>query len=530
MKKIYSILLVVAAAAALVSCAKDNAVKQEKGKFFSFKATSEVSTKTSLFDPSTVIWTTGDKIAVVPSDKNENNEFTIGTGGGSTAEFTGTIATASADGNYYAFYPRANFIKLDTGNNKIQFNIPQQQTAELNTFASGTAPAIAYASSTPGNFSFINLAAFVYFDLQVEHVKKITFENPNTGSTDAIAAGTAKVTYDGTTLTYTDNPGTKYYSVELSNGGTELPKGKYYLVLFPNDRTNKQLKMSNGFKVTLTNMTDQEASKSSSNSLVVARGAAKNLGTLAAADFTFGNTLSVDKETVNVTAAAGTYDIHVTSSFSWTAASDNSEFTISPTSGTNNGTITVTYSANTSTTATRSANITLKSDDIGVPDVVVAITQAKAASASTLFAFTVGSATVAEQTATGGSVVFGHTSKFEASTVSSSGYAYKLDGDPGPGNYKYALPVLGGGNKFAVGDKINITIYAGSNPKAGQGLQASTDLAGTDVVYTALTTLKNTEETFSYTVKAGDSIIGKDRFYITRISESIYFTSITIER
>ena len=67
---------------------------------------------------------------------------------------------------------------------------------------------------------------------------------------------------------------------------------------------------------------------------------------------------TISPATISATAAAGTYPITVTSNTSWTAASNSSWVVVSPTSGSNNGTITVTVAANTATSP-RTATIAI---------------------------------------------------------------------------------------------------------------------------------------------------------------------------
>jgi hypothetical protein len=82
--------------------------------------------------------------------------------------------------------------------------------------------------------------------------------------------------------------------------------------------------------------------------------------------------LSASPLTLNVDPPAGTAIINVTSNLAWTAIESSPWFSISPLSGTNNGTITVTYDKNTLTSG-RSGTITISAPS--VPDVVVTVNQ-----------------------------------------------------------------------------------------------------------------------------------------------------------
>jgi hypothetical protein len=86
-----------------------------------------------------------------------------------------------------------------------------------------------------------------------------------------------------------------------------------------------------------------------------------------------GATLSVAPGAVNVAAgsnSAGTFN--VTSNTSWTVTDNQSWLTVSPTSGSNNGTVTVTAQENTSTSA-RTATVTVSAT--GAPSQTVTVTQ-----------------------------------------------------------------------------------------------------------------------------------------------------------
>jgi hypothetical protein len=88
-----------------------------------------------------------------------------------------------------------------------------------------------------------------------------------------------------------------------------------------------------------------------------------------------GATLSVLPASQNVTAPAGTTTFGVTSNTIWTASESTAWFTIAPSGGTGNNTITVTYEQNSSVTA-RSGQITISST--GLPNVMVTVNQAGA--------------------------------------------------------------------------------------------------------------------------------------------------------
>ena len=85
------------------------------------------------------------------------------------------------------------------------------------------------------------------------------------------------------------------------------------------------------------------------------------------------NTLSVSPSSLNYTAKGGSKTVTVTSNTSWTATSSANWLTISPASGSNNGTITAVATANTSSSQ-RTATITISGN--GVSARTVSVTQA----------------------------------------------------------------------------------------------------------------------------------------------------------
>ncbi|GAP71325.1 serine/threonine kinase [Candidatus Symbiothrix dinenymphae] len=96
--------------------------------------------------------------------------------------------------------------------------------------------------------------------------------------------------------------------------------------------------------------------------------------------------LTLDKTSISVTKEAGTYSIAVTSNDAWTATSGAAWCTLSPTSGTSNGTITVNVTENT-TTDSRSATITVTSGSLTQQ---VTVTQAASAAPDNNFTETGG--------------------------------------------------------------------------------------------------------------------------------------------
>jgi carbon monoxide dehydrogenase subunit G len=77
-----------------------------------------------------------------------------------------------------------------------------------------------------------------------------------------------------------------------------------------------------------------------------------------------GGKLEVSPTSLSFTSSSGSKDFKISSNVSWTVSSDKSWCTVSKSSGSNNATITVKVTENTSTISSRSATITIKGGGI----------------------------------------------------------------------------------------------------------------------------------------------------------------------
>ena len=131
-----------------------------------------------------------------------------------------------------------------------------------------------------------------------------------------------------------------------------------------------------------------------------------------------------------------------------------------------------------------------------------------------------------------GTIYLGASGKVESSSITESGYAYKLDGNNASSNTKYVLLTLASGTTFQAGDTIKIGTYATSAPSAsnayGEGIY--TELGGT-VVDSIILSAKNTLETWTYVVPSGSTLVGLSAIYVQRnYAKSVYFYQATIIR
>lgn len=142
----------------------------------------------------------------------------------------------------------------------------------------------------------------------------------------------------------------------------------------------------------------------------------------------------------------------------------------------------------------------------------------------TLLSYTVTSESTngSDLTAGDGTIKFG-AEKFEARSVSSSGYGYKMDGDNGS---KYALLTVA--TELAVGDKIVITGSQSSSNTTGY--KFTDDTTPTTTYGTLAVAANKNEQTNTYTIPTGSGLIGKNSFYIFRNTNSIYLHKVEITR
>ena len=98
---------------------------------------------------------------------------------------------------------------------------------------------------------------------------------------------------------------------------------------------------------------------------------------LTGARFDGGARFSLETTDMTVSGDAGTFNITLAASVAWTASSNHSAFTINPASGTEGGEIAVTYGENPSTTDSRSAVITFRTEDAAIAqkELTLTITQ-----------------------------------------------------------------------------------------------------------------------------------------------------------
>ena len=157
---------------------------------------------------------------------------------------------------------------------------------------------------------------------------------------------------------------------------------------------------------------------------------------------------------------------------------------------------------------------------------LVAIVTGAQAADTTIFEYTVGEGhSSSSATATTGTVKLG-ADKVESQTWSSSGYAFKSDGDLGGSKYIKATAT----QALQAGDVISVTIGATSNPGGSDyGVVLSADNSAVVTTLYLEAKAKNVEKEYSYTVLANDAFNGKTDIYVARAAgKSTYIVSIKV--
>ena len=228
MKKLYIYLL--AAAAAVVSCAKENFVEPSENNF-RIAVAETAPTKSYLNDHYQIVWERGaDKVSLFL--KTDNNCLTATQTGTTTYLEKAGALVGNTSKWAYALYPYDAEATNTTGS--ISTTLPAQQQAIPNQYGLIVAVGASDCSKpdAPTPIHFQTCVTLVEVDLQTDGVKTISLRG-NNGET---LAGTLRMTVPSADDKVPDPTivnGLK--EVSLSDNGKVLAKGKYYLAIAPQE-------------------------------------------------------------------------------------------------------------------------------------------------------------------------------------------------------------------------------------------------------------------------------------------------------
>ncbi|MEG1954534.1 MAG: hypothetical protein RR066_00605 [Mucinivorans sp.] len=166
-----------------------------------------------------IVWSSGDKIMVVHSDKAQSAEYTLSSAPGSTKGTFTSNTPLEPGGVPYALYPYNQAATYSSNNTTFNFTLPKEQTYVNGTFGPGANPMVARSNPNSSNLTFKNLCGVIKFQLvgteTVDHIDLTT-------AGESIAGG---ATVD---MSYGQNPtliltkGSGQTKITLTNINVEL--------------------------------------------------------------------------------------------------------------------------------------------------------------------------------------------------------------------------------------------------------------------------------------------------------------------
>lgn len=117
-----------------------------------------------------VYWNARDRIGIYDGESFQPFTIDLQEGTEATANFSGEALPGT--GSYLAFYPYSEGLTCTEG--AIHFTLPDTQTAQAGSFASGVNPAWAQTSQAGGQLAFHNAAALVKFTLKAEDAAQVS--------------------------------------------------------------------------------------------------------------------------------------------------------------------------------------------------------------------------------------------------------------------------------------------------------------------------------------------------------------------
>lgn len=252
---------------AICACTKTPENVPEQLVEISMRSVQDGDTKTTLEPGNKVHWSSTDRLSVL--DGAGNREFST-EGSGASAMFTGEVLESAT--LLYAVYPYNPSASLAGG--MIRTSVPENQTAQLDGFAPGMNLIASKATVASGTFEFKQVCALVKVNLQEEDVTAITFR----GNKGEALSGVADISFDSSGIP-SATPVSAGTSVTLSNGGSPLSLGNYYLSVLPGT-------LAKGFTLSFSYKNGGTMVASTDKSATLKRGTILNLGAIDRTDKT----------------------------------------------------------------------------------------------------------------------------------------------------------------------------------------------------------------------------------------------------
>lgn len=158
-----------------------------------------------------VYWNAGDRIGIYDGESFRPFTIDLQEGTAATANFSGEANPGSS--RYLAFYPYdAEGVTYTDG--AIHFTLPDTQTAQAGSFATGVNPAWAQTTEAGGQLTFHNAAALVKFTLKAEDAAQVSNAVLTDMQNKPLAGGFSLSVADGV-ATLTGNSGNTSAFVKL---------------------------------------------------------------------------------------------------------------------------------------------------------------------------------------------------------------------------------------------------------------------------------------------------------------------------
>lgn len=192
--------------AVTASCAKVDSGVEEFPET-EITVSGEGAVKTSLSGTS-VLWSSGDQLAVFANGNSVGNKFTLKSGAGSNnGTFSGVRPVYTSEEKYFIAYPST---ATYNGNSTFTFTLPSEVDYTEGTFANSSNPMLSGTSNTFGPFTMKNLCGVIKLSMKgsfkVSRLE-LTFSN--------VVSGPGTVSRGGNTLSMTGTAN-KYKTVAVN--------------------------------------------------------------------------------------------------------------------------------------------------------------------------------------------------------------------------------------------------------------------------------------------------------------------------